>query len=456
MGNVTVDLAEAYRLIAPVELGRRMRNARVLAGRTQSDAAGDEVTAAYVSRIEAGQRKPEFHLLGRMAGRIGTTSEALLAPPDGSRGTELRVALDYAELELASGDSAAALRDVERVLADVAEDGPYSDIQRAAKRTRALALEATGRLSEAIIALEDIAEEPDRTPGWLRCMIALTRCYCDSGEFDRAIAAGQNTQRTIRELGLEGLTEAIQLSVTIAGVYSMRGDLEQAKRLCMRAASDAEKYDSAIGRASAYWNASIVESKKGAHHSALELARKALAYFEVGDDLRNLARLRGQIAYTLLRMDPPDPRGAIELLDQVANEAAFAPLSPVDRANNALNRARAHFLLGEHAEAIALLDTCDRLVPEEAAVMRAWSLALAAEIAAADGERATAREKLTRAVHILTGIGADRRAAELWFELGTILESTGDTAGALDAFRRAAASSGVQGMPTSSAAIPAK
>lgn len=442
------ELAEAYRLIEPTELGRRLHDARILAGRTQADMAGEEVTAAYISRIEAGQRKPEFHLLGRMAARVGTDLDRLLAPPSDDHLQQLRVALDYAELGLASGDAEAALKGAEGVLSKVADSSGGDELERAARRVRAFALEGTGDLAGAIVALEDLTREPERSADWLRCLIALSRCYRESGELDRAISTGEQAQTAIVELGLEGLTEAIQLTLTVASAYVVQGDLEHASRLCLRAADAADKYGSMLGRGSAYWNASIVETKRGSHTAALELARKALAYFEVGEDLRNLGRLRTQIALTQLRIDPPDPTGALETLDKADQEYAWSAVSTLDLAHKALIRARANFLLGNLSEAVGALELCDSTAPDDAVVLRASSLALAGQIAGATGDAKLARERTLEAVRTLTGIGADRDAAQLWFELGTMLEASGDTASALDAFRRAASSTGLHTRPT--------
>ena len=43
---------------------------------------------------------------------------------------------------------------------------------------------------------------------------------------------------------------------------------------------------------------------------------------------------------------------------------------------------------------------------------------------------------------MLTGVGADRDAAQLWFELADLLEDVGDLDAARDAYRSAAASTG--------------
>src|SRR3712207_7022942 len=54
------------------------------------------------------------------------------------------------------------------------------------------------------------------------------------------------------------------------------------------------------------------------------------------------------------------------------------------------------------------------------------------------------RSSFREAVLILTGIGADRSAAQLWFELGALLEDVGEAESARDAYRSAAASAGLR------------
>jgi hypothetical protein len=48
---------------------------------------------------------------------------------------------------------------------------------------------------------------------------------------------------------------------------------------------------------------------------------------------------------------------------------------------------------------------------------------------------------------ILTSVGSDRDAAEMWFELAGLLEDVNEFDGARDAYRSAAAASGVQSRP---------
>ncbi len=53
-----------------------------------------------------------------------------------------------------------------------------------------------------------------------------------------------------------------------------------------------------------------------------------------------------------------------------------------------------------------------------------------------------AAQAYQEAVHLLSAIGADRGAAQLWFDLADLLEQVGQAEAARDAYKRAAASTG--------------
>jgi tetratricopeptide (TPR) repeat protein len=456
MTGVTPELAAISRSIDPAELGRRLRLARVAAGMTQTDLAGEEITAAYVSRIESGARRPESGLLERMAGRLGVPLEHLLLGVSVDRQREIELALDYAELAAASGDAAGALKQAEAVLADLGETSP-AVLRRRAEHLRALALESAGRIDEAIIALEDLTANPAADPVWLRELIALSRCYRETGEFARAIAVGEKAAATIADLGIEGLTEAIQLTVTVAGAYMQSGDIEHARRMCLRAIATAERYDSPVAQASGYWNASLIESRNGNHVGALGLAKKALALYELGEDSRNLGRLRAQIASMELRATPPDLDAARAALDQAAREMEWSAAGPLDLAGIHLVKARIELLAGATASAREQIAKGAELARDLAPLTYAETLVLHGRIAATEGAMDEARDLYQQAVAVLTGVGADRDAAQMWFELGGLLREAGDTDAALDAFQRASISTGLfaPNMPNVAVAQPA-
>lgn len=442
MTRMDSELAELCRTIDPIELGNRIRAVRQATGMTQTQLAAGEISTGYVSRIESGQRRPEFDLLGRMAERMGTTARALLVGMGDDAIRELQFLVDQAELELASGDAQAALSGADKALGAL-QDTHAVELSRAARQVRAGAQEAIGDLDGAVETLEELASTPSPDAMWLRSLIALSRCLREEGDLDRAISVGEDAAPVIEEFGLSGTTEAIQLRITVAAGFILRGDTGHAMRRCKQAIEIAEKHGLPIATASGYWNASLIESRHGAFDAALDLARTAISLFEEGDDTRNLGRLRTQIAILQLRLDPPDAAGAIETLEQAARELDWSAASTMDRADHHLAMARARFLLGDHQGSMADIATARAAAGGQVPLLLAEGEVLQGQIAAASSDVAGARDHYQAGIRALTGMGADREAAQLWFELGGLLQELGEADAARDAFRSAAASRGL-------------
>jgi len=436
-------LIELTKTVDAATLGARLRSARLRAGLTQSQLAGPDLSTAYVSRIEAGQRRPDPTLLEAMAARLKVPVEELLVGVSADRVAELQVELDLAQLSLVGGDAAQALTRLDAVLADLDEIGGLPDLRRHASDSRAFALEALGRYDAAILALEARVDAGPFDLAWLEAMTALSRCYRESGDLVAAAEVGERAADYIAEHELGGLSEAVALTLTVAAAHFERGDVVHASRLCQRALAEADEHGSAEARAAAYWNASVMESKAGRPEVALELASKALGIFEAGEDARNLARLRTQVGILQLRMDPPEPRVALAILSQAQAELDLSSASRADRADNLLAQARAHFLLGHHERAEDLIVDTLAEAGDRAPLVAADARLLQGQLLAGQGAVDEAKRAYREAVLLLSGVGADRGAAQTWFELGGLLEALGDEAGALDAYRRAAASTGL-------------
>ena len=60
-------------------IGGRIRAARLAAGMTQQELAGERYTKAYVSALELGHAMPSMAALDYLAPRLGTTSDRLIA-----------------------------------------------------------------------------------------------------------------------------------------------------------------------------------------------------------------------------------------------------------------------------------------------------------------------------------------------------------------------------------------
>jgi tetratricopeptide (TPR) repeat protein len=438
--------ADLLRAVDPAVLGDRLRAARVAKGITQAGLAGDGVSIGYVSRIESGQRRPSSRVLAELARRLDTPVEMLLQGIAPRELDEIRLTLDFAELSLESGEAPEAEARAGEVM-ERAKAASLDDMYARAVFIHARAMEAQGRLDDAILELEPLVA---RTEGGLlriRAGIALSRSYRESGDLTRAIETGESILERLDDTGLAGSDEAVQMALSLSAAYYERGDTGHAARLCRKAVARAEELGSPAARASAYWNASMVESERGSIRAAVPLAERALALLGEGQDARNLARLRTQLGIMQLRLDPPEVEDAQHQLEQAAQEMQWSSAAPVDMAWNDLALARARFLAGEAEEARAISRRVHDAITGQAPIVAAEAKALEGQAAVAQGDVDDAVHAYLEAVRTLTGIGADRSAAQLWFDLAGLLEEVGHLDEARDAYRSAAASTGLQVAP---------
>jgi tetratricopeptide (TPR) repeat protein len=308
----------------------------------------------------------------------------------------------------------------------------------------ARALEGQGNIDDAILELEPLVRSRQGGIVRIKCAIALCRCYRDSGDYAQAIDVGERVLNQLASSPLDATDESVQIAVTLAGAYYLRGDSGQAVRICRKAIDKAETIASPTARAAAYWNASVFESERGSISNAVAMAERALALMAEGQDSRNLARLRTQVGIMQLQLDPPDVVSAHEQLEKAAEELPWCSASPVEIAMNDLARARAFLLDGDldRAEEVCrqTFDVANSEAPHTAANARA----VLGQIQAARGDVEAAKTTYRQAVFFLTSAGSDQDAAQFWFELADLLEEVGDLDAAREAYRSAAASTGLR------------
>jgi tetratricopeptide (TPR) repeat protein len=439
--------ADLLRKIDPAELGHRLRAARVAKGMTQTDLAGADVSVGYVSRIESGHRRPNLQVLTDLCVRLGTPVEQLLMGVAPQELEQIKLTLDFAELSLESGQAQAAEAQAREAL-EQAEGASLKELVYRARFLVARALEAQGFVDDAIIALETMLSPRVGTVMHIKVGIALSRCYRESGDFSKAVEVGEMILEQLADTPLDSSDEAVQMAVTLAAAYFERGDTSQAVRVCRKAVTKAEKLESPTARASAYWNASMMEHAQGSVRDAIPLAERALQLLAEGQDVRNLARLRNQLGIMQLRMDPPQIDEAQEHLRQAALEFEWCSAGSVEIARNELAQAKAHFLKGEVETALVMSGHVHESVYAQSPMVAADAKALEGQTLAAQGLIEEAKIAYRAALMTLTGIGSDRGAAQLWFELAGLLEEVGDFDAARDAYKSAAASAGLRSRPT--------
>jgi tetratricopeptide (TPR) repeat protein len=420
------------------QLGRRIRDARIAAGLTQAELATDTVSVGYISRIESGLRRPGATALHRIARRLNITVEELSGQLSQADRSSIQLAVDYAELALSGGEVDRAYEAATAAAAQAGRVGAES-LRLRALHVQALAEEARGNLDEAVIILEDVLSVGP--PGSLAadCGIALSRCYRDSGDLDRAISSGEQVLALMRRRGDEGTPEFVRLSVTVAGAYAEQGDISHAIRLGRRCIKAAERIASPEALAAAYWNASTFEHDRGDISAAIELATKALTLLHSGGDSnRNLARLRTMLGQLYLKAPVPDVEQAQELLTAAATEMAWTAASPADVAENVIARAKASALAGDHHEALHLLEDFPQAAADHTPLLDAEKLALRGAILLATGDSVGALASYDRALLAAEVVGSGQGVGQIWFQLGRAYRELGRFDQACAALDRAA------------------
>src|SRR5437762_46281 len=250
--------------------GDRVRNARLARGLSQTELARGIVSPSYVSLIETGRRVPEPTIVQALAQRLETTAQYLQTGIDAESAHEELLALRYAELALANGETQEALQRFQQLAGGRLH-------RSAAQWGVARALETAGDLYGALDRVERLLAEYRAgradTPGLLLLLNAQCRLANELAERALALFSETDDER---------------------GLASMR--LCLAWLLLCQSPPDLPRIGVLLDRA--YAQLSTLDISGGLIHCECELARYHLACGEPDEALRYanrcIARLDGR------------------------------------------------------------------------------------------------------------------------------------------------------------------
>lgn len=409
-------------------VGRRLREARERAGLSQRQLAFPGCSAAYISRIEAGDRIPSLQLL-RELGRRLRVSEDYLAT--GSEADPRAAALLEANLALRLDDVERAVQLYNELLA--ADDGAS---------LRADALEGLGHVAfrrgdarEAIrlfeAALELTGQEESERPSLAD---NLGRAYASLGELAPALAIFERCLEAFRRRG--DTLQAVRFAVLLGYALVDSGNFARAEQVIGRALADAKELDDPVARARLYWSQFKLRGEQGDFEEAHHYASLALATLEATEHSWFIARAHQGIAH--IELD----RGHAE--DALTHLKAGWPLieasgSPVDKAYFRIEEARALAQLGRYDEAAALaMEIGGQLgdaLPEDAG----RTYALLADVFTELGANERARELYELAAEFLEKNNPNRYLLDVYAKLAELCEADGRTEDAYAYMKRAVA-----------------
>jgi tetratricopeptide (TPR) repeat protein len=411
----------------PAAVGRRLRQAREVAGLTQRDLSFEGCTAAYVSRIEAGARVPSLQILHEFAKRLGVTPEYLATGR--ASGEDVSSELLEAEVALRLGyeDRAAELYEAARNDAD--SPAAQARVQLGLGR---LALRR-GEIADGIELLQKAVVSGDLSPGDASSAAnALGRAYVMQSRYDEAFAIFERFLAEARSRADH--FDEVRFSVLLANAYIDHGDFGRAHATLGEVLDVARRTVDPLLRASLYWSQSRAHLSQGESDRAAEYARLALATLRASEQTLEAARVLQLLAF--IENDRGNPAAALELVDE-GEPIVAASGQATDAAMFVVERARALSALGETEEAAALLlgivPRLSAAAPKDAA--RAYSAV--ADIFRQQGDNARALELYELAVE--QAPTADRHVVAALTAMAEIHEEQGNGDLALDLLKRALA-----------------
>jgi tetratricopeptide (TPR) repeat protein len=405
----------------PAAVGRRIREARLSAGLKQRELTFDGCTAAYLSRVEAGQRIPSLQILTRLAERLGTTATFLATGKDAGPDP-----LFEAELAARTGDAALA----RRLYADAMASGGSVLAARAEVGLGRLAFDAGDR-EAAIELLERALAEPG-LPGPERATalellgkaLALLARFDESrASFDQGLALARDAHDRLAEL---------RFAVLLANLLIDRGNPERAEQLLSTIIEDARRTQDPIALSNLYWSQARLHLSQHRPDLAARYARMAHATLETTEHTVNAARALALLAH--IENDRGNHADALAFAEEGAPILAAAG-NRLDEGMLLLEKARALGALGSRDEAIGIalgaIPRFDGAHPTSAA----RGYAVAADIFKDVGEDARALELYELAVE--TSPTEDRHLSDIYRAIGELYEAAGRPADALESFKRA-------------------
>ncbi|MEV4470542.1 helix-turn-helix domain-containing protein [Nonomuraea sp. NPDC049504] len=427
-------------------IGDRVRGLRLNRRMSQAQLAGPDLSDSYVSLIESGKRTPTPVVARLLAERLGCTTEFLLHGIEPRQRIDTELGLRHAELELQHGDPATAADRFTEIVKAADEENAMLTAQ--ARFGRARALEAQGRLGQAVEAFERLRREAAAHPERLADLpltIALSRCYQQAGDRLRA-----------RDLAATALAQAERLRITqgelavelAAALVEARGESETDSPALayVKQVLDTAGVPQVVDRSAeirALWHASAAAAAGEDSALAVALADDAIM---AGRPTR-LALVLAGAAMHWARMGV----GPIEEAERLAGEAVSAfsvfPATAREYGESLIVHARVKLRAGDLVGAGELAVKASGLDHDGSGTTAAEAHLVLATVAFEQAGDASGQ--LRDAYELLDTLdrpvfGSDRQAARCWRELGDLYGRGESRALQTAAYRKALEAAGVR------------
>jgi transcriptional regulator with XRE-family HTH domain len=269
--------------------GQRLRRLRAARGLSQRQLATAGVSYAYISRLEADDRRPSVRAIRLLALALGVTPEYLETGLEIAHTEALELRLADAELRLRLGEnprSAAAA--LEELLAE-ASAAAQDDLAARARIAIGLAAFAAGEHAKAAEQLTAAIAARSTTPvAHSSVYLTLAKAHRLAGRPEQAVST---LEEAIVELEEDTTADAgvrIRFAVALSGALSHLGDFSAARSVLREAAAMSDPDPRSQVRL--VWSRALLSYRQGRPRSAVRDMRRAIALLDQTEDSVELAR----------------------------------------------------------------------------------------------------------------------------------------------------------------------
>lgn len=383
-------------------VGERLRRVRLERKLSQKQLAGPGVSAAYVSRIESGERSPSIKALRVLARKLKVSVAYLETGRDLTEAEERDMRLSEAELQLRLGEITADLERTLRSLAAEAAEVGDTCAERRAQIGLGLAAAHRSEHGEAVERLEPVIRTANVSPASHPDVFAtLGHSYSELGRFEEAIGLFRGCLDRLE--GVEPSNDAayVRFATYLSYALADAGDLAGAQAAVNQALRRSGSIEDAYSRVRLYWSRARLASMAGENSSALSNIRRAITLLEETEDTLHLGLahlLQGEFLLEEGSLDEAE-----EALELAARLMAGADAQ--HRGTLKAEQAKLAARRGQGEEAVRLAREALEIVgsgtPSEEGRAH-WALA---EGLAARGDVDASMEEFDRAERLLSGEG---------------------------------------------------
>ncbi|MFD3515440.1 helix-turn-helix domain-containing protein [Streptomyces sp. NPDC058657] len=294
--------------------GRRLRQLRLQQGKSQSELTGPGMSAAYLSRLESGARRPTDRVVAYLAEHLEVPVKSfaehtendltdlvmtLSSRPDGERDAEIRDLLDNALSVATEVDATTRWEALALFARQHAVQGEFREEQKV--------------LDELAVMSRDLK----RPALQVHVLQRIARCSRSLGNMENTRQAAREALELSRRHQLHVLTaDLVRIKLLLISAEAELGNLAEAARLSAEVLESLPRREGALA-AEAYWTASTVSTRQGNFAWAHECIQEALTALDSHEDLTLWMRLRLAAVSLSLQSVPPLLDEAQELLAEV-------------------------------------------------------------------------------------------------------------------------------------------